>query len=347
MKIAVVGATSYTSIELIRLLAAHPGGIELEALTSRTEAGRSIVSFAPNLRGYCDLTLEKTAVETLQGRVDAAVLAVPHRAAMEYVPALLKESVRVLDFSADYRLKDAETYESWYAAEHTSPELLSSAVYGLPELYRQKIAGADLVANPGCYPTSAVFALLPAVEERIIDDSAIVIDSKSGLSGAGRKLNEKTLFSARQENVAAYGIASHRHTPEMEQELQAAAGNPDLRVGFTPHYMPMTRGILTAAYAPLTRPIALDELHAVYERRYADEPFIQTLPPGESAETKAVYGSNNVHVGVAVDERVNRLIVTCALDNLGKGAAGAALQNLNLMAGLDETAGLRFPGVMP
>lgn len=347
MKIAIVGATSYTSVELIRLLAAHPGGIEIEALTSRTEAGRSIVDFAPNLRGYCGITLETTAVETLQGRVDAVVLAVPHRAAMEYAPELLNEGVRVLDFSADYRLKDAETYELWYGAEHTSPELLSSAVYGLPELYRQKIGGADLVANPGCYPTSAVFALLPAVEERLIDENGIVVDSKSGLSGAGRKLLEATLLCTRQENVAAYGIASHRHTPEMEQELQAAGGGANLRVGFTPHYMPMSRGILTTAYAPLTRAVSLEELHAVYERRYADEPFIQTLPPGASAETKAVYGSNNVHVGVAVDERVNRLIATCAIDNLGKGAAGAALQNLNLMAGLDETAGLRFPGVMP
>ena len=347
MRIGIVGATSYTGVELIRLLSAHPGGIELAAITSRSEAGRPIVDFAPNLLGYCGLELEPTALETLKGRVDTVVLSVPHRAAMEYAPMMLDAGLRVLDFSADYRLRHAPTYEAWYKAEHTSPELLSEAAYGLPERYRERIADAALVANPGCYPTSALFALLPAVEAGWIDVGSIVVDAKSGLSGAGRKLNANTQFSARQENVAAYGIASHRHTPEMEQELQAVCGEGELRIGFTPHYMPMTRGILCAAYAPLTRAADLDQLHALYERRYAEEPFVHTLPPGVSAETKAVYGSNNVHVGAAVDERVNRLIAACAIDNLGKGASGAALQNLNIMAGLDETAGLRFPGVMP
>jgi N-acetyl-gamma-glutamyl-phosphate reductase len=346
MKIGIVGAAGFPGCELIRLLAAHPGGLSLEVITSRASAGTRISDISPNLVGYCDLELEPTDIETLRGRVDTVVLAVPHRVAQEYVPALLDGGFRVVDFSADFRLHDPDTYEKWYATEHVARETLPLAVYGLPERYRADIPGARLVANPGCYPTSAILGALPLVAEGLVDPMSLVIDAKTGMSGASRTPSESSHLVSRHENITAYNIGKHRHTPEIEQELGAVTAS-DVMVSFTPHLMPMTRGILSTIYGSLTGKLTTDEARAVYQARYDDEPFVHVLGAGRPAETKAVLGSNNVHIGVEVDERVGRVVVTCAIDNLCKGAAGAVVQNLNLMAGLAETSGLAFPGLMP
>jgi N-acetyl-gamma-glutamyl-phosphate reductase len=346
MDIAIVGASGYTSSELMRLLAVHPGGLSLAAVTSETHAGAPVSQVLPNLLGYCDLTFEVYDPAGLKGRVDAVVLAVPHRVAQQFAPALLDAGMRVVDFSADFRLRRADVYETWYRSPHGCPELLARAVYGLPERYREAIRTADLVANPGCYPTGAVLAALPLLADDLVEAGSIVIDSKSGISGAGKTPNERTHFSNRESNITAYEVGTHRHTPEIEQELSAIAAQ-EVLVSFTPHLMPMSRGILTTLYAALREPMATDEVHEVFQRRYKSEPFVHVLDTGQCAQTKAVMGSNNVHVSVHVDVRVRRVVVTSALDNLVKGASGSVVQNLNLMAGIEETAGLRFPGIVP
>jgi N-acetyl-gamma-glutamyl-phosphate reductase len=346
MKLAVVGATSFPGCELLRLLSAHPGGLSVEVITSRTAVGTRISDISPNLRGYCDLALELTDIDTLRGRVDTVVLSVPHRVAQEHVPPLLDAGFRVVDFSADFRLHDPDTYEEWYGTAHTARETIPRAVYGLPERYRDAIRGADLIANPGCYPTSAILGALPLVADGLVEANSLIIDSKTGMSGASRTPSESSHFVSRHENITAYSIGSHRHTPEIEQELGAVT-DADVMVSFTPHMMPMTRGILSTIYGTLRQKMSTDEVLERYRLTFKDESFVHVLDEGQVAQTKAVLGSNNVHIGAEVDARVGRVIVTCAIDNLGKGAAGAVVQNLNLMAGLDETAGLAFPGLMP
>jgi len=346
MDIAIVGASGYTSSELIRLLVGHPGGLRLRVVTSESFPGVPVTRVMPNLRGYCDLTFEAFDLRSLRGRVETVVLAVPHRVAQDYAPSLLDAGFRVVDFSADYRLHNPDDYETWYKAPHRNPELLARAVYGLPERYREAIRAADFVANPGCYPTSAILGAMPLLEHDLVEPDSGIIDSKSGISGAGKKPDEKTHFANRESNLTAYNIGTHRHTPEIEQELSAIAGRP-IRVSFTPHLIPMTRGILTTLYFTLRRSLTTDEVLEIYRLRYKDEPFVHVLDKGEYAQTKAVLGSNNVHVSLEVDARVGRVVVTSVLDNLVKGASGAVVQNLNLMAGLDETTGLRFPGLMP
>jgi N-acetyl-gamma-glutamyl-phosphate reductase len=346
MDIAIVGASGYTSSELIRLLVGHPGGLRLRAVTSESFPGVAVHRIMPNLRGYCDLTFEAYDLASLKGRVDAVVLAVPHKVAQEFAPHLLDAGLRVVDFSADYRLHNPDDYETWYRTPHRNPELLARAVYGLAERYRETIRGADFIANPGCYPTSAILGAMPLLEHGLVEPDSVIIDAKSGISGAGKKPDEKTHFPNRESNLTAYSIGTHRHTPEIEQELSEIAGKP-IRVSFTPHLIPMTRGILTTLYFSLRKPMTTDDALEAYRVRYKDEPFVHILDKGEYAQTKAVLGSNNVHVSLEVDARVGRVIVTTALDNLVKGASGAVVQNLNLMAGLDETAGLRFPGMMP
>lgn len=346
MDVAVVGASGYTSSELIRLLVTHPGGLRLRVVTSESFPGVPVSRVLPNLRGYCDLTFEGFHLASLRDRAETVVLAVPHRVAQEYVPQLLDAGFRVIDFSADYRLHNPDDYETWYRTPHRNPELLKRAVYGLPERYRHQIRRADFVANPGCYPTSAILGALPLLENDLVLPDSGIIDSKSGISGAGKKPDEKTHFPNRESNLVAYDIGTHRHTPEIEQELSAIAGRP-VRVSFTPHLIPMSRGILTTLYFSLREPMTTEDVLEVYRRRYKEEPFVHVLDKGEYAQTKAVLGSNNVHISLEVDPRVGRVVVTSVLDNLVKGASGAVVQNLNLMAGLEETAGLRFPGMMP
>ena len=345
-KIGIVGASGYGGSELVRFLVNHSGGLRVELATSETYAGHRVDSVLPHLRGFIDLTFEALDIDSLKDRVDVVVLAVPHKVAMTFTPKIVSQGLRVVDFSADYRLNDAETYSSWYHVDHTSPELIQNAVYGLPERYREKIRDAELVANPGCYPSSAILATMPLLNNKLIQLDTIIIDSKSGISGAGPKPKDTTHFPNRESNIVAYNIGKHRHTPEIEQELSAVAGET-VSVTFTPHLVPMTRGILSTVYASLVDPLDTESLIEVYASYYENEPFIRVLDKEVYPQTKSVLGSNYCDVGIEVDERTGRVVAMAALDNLGKGAAGAALQNLNLMFGYDETDGLQSPGLMP
>ena len=345
-KIGIVGASGYSGSELLRFLVNHPGGLQVALCTSETYAGQCIEHVLPNLRGFLSSAFEPLDLDALKDRVDAVVLAVPHKVAMSFVPQILAQGLRIVDFSADYRLDDAETYETWYHTEHTSAALMPQAVYGLPERYRAKIRDAQLVANPGCYPTSATLAAMPLVAEGAVALDTIIVDAKSGISGAGPKPRENTHYPNRESNVVAYNIGSHRHTPEIEQELSAVASAP-VGVTFTPHLVPMTRGILSTVYMRLTEQMTTEEVLSIYSGFYEHEPFVRVLPAGVYPETKAVLGSNYCDVGLEVDTRNRCVVAMAAIDNLGKGAAGAVVQNLNLMFGCDETDGLKVPGLMP
>lgn len=346
MKLGIVGASGYSGSELLRFLVNHPGKLEIALCTSETYAGQYIDSVLPNLRGFLSSKFEALDIDSLKDRVDVVVLAVPHKVAMSFVPQILAQGLRIVDFSADYRLEDAETYEAWYHVDHTSTSLMSKSVYGLPERYRDCIRSAQLVANPGCYPTSAILAAMPFVKQGIVALDSIIVDSKSGISGAGPKPSENTHYANRESNFIAYNIGVHRHTPEIEQELSAVASEP-VRVTFTPHLVPMTRGILSTVYMRLTAEISTAEAVAIYTNFYENEPFVRVLPTGTYPQTKAVLGSNYCDVGLEVDARTRRIVAMAAIDNLGKGAAGAVVQNLNLMFGFKETDGLKVPGMMP
>ena len=349
--IGIVGASGYSGSELLRFLANHPGELHVALCTSETYAGQRIDSVLPHLRGLLRPQaspnyFEALELNALKEKVDVVVLAVPHKVSMAFVPQILAQGLRVVDFSADYRLKDADTYEAWYNVSHTSPELFEEAVYGLPERYREDIRTARLVANPGCYPTSAILAAAPLLDSGAVELNSLIVDSKSGISGAGPKPRDTTHYPNRESNVVAYNIGVHRHTPEIEQELSAVAGE-QLRVSFTPHLVPMTRGILSTLYLHLKQELSTEAVLERYAAFYANEPFVRVLPSGEYPQTKAVLGSNYCDIGLEVDTRTNRVVVMAAIDNLGKGAAGAVVQNLNLMSGLPETAGLEVPGLMP
>ena len=265
---------------------------------------------------------------------------------MKHVPELLKSDCKIIDLSADYRLHDAQVYGEWYKTPHISPDLLSQAVYGLPELHRKQIKQAQLVANPGCYPTSAILALAPLMQQDWAEGQSIIIDSKSGVSGAGRKLSQTTQYCEANESVTAYGLGDHRHTPEIEQELSVLAGQ-NLTVSFSPHLMPMTRGMLTTAYVNLKKTVNIDELHVLFEKFYKNERFVRVLDAGQYANTAHVVGSNFCDIGVQVDTRNQRAIITSAIDNLMKGASSQAIQNMNIMLGIDETTGLDAPPLFP
>lgn len=343
-KVAVIGASGYTGVELLRLLAGHPA-VRVTCVTSRQQAGQALGEVFPSLAGIYDLTFEAVEPAALAGRADVVFLAVPHQAAMGMVPELLAAGCRIIDLSADYRLHDAAVYAEWYEP-HQTPELLAEAVYGLPELYRKQVRGARLVANPGCYPTSAALALAPLLRQRLIDPATIIIDSKSGTSGAGRAAKVDTLYCEVNEGFKAYGLPRHRHTPEIEQTLSEVAGRP-VTISFTPHLVPANRGILSTCYASLSTGGSLPELLEVYRRAYAGEPFVRVLPEGRLPNISQVRGSNFCDIGLAVDARTGRVVAVAAIDNLVKGAAGQALQNMNLLLGLEEVTGLRGAAVFP
>lgn len=343
-KVAVIGASGYTGVELLRLLALHPG-VRVSAVTSRQQAGQPIAEVFPSLAGIYDLTFEALEPAALAGRAEVVFTAVPHQAAMAIVPALLEAGCKVVDLSADYRLHDPAVYAEWYE-EHQTPELLGEAVYGLPELYRDRVRGARLVANPGCYPTSVALALTPLLRDGLIDPATIIIDSKSGTSGAGRAAKVDTLYCEVNEGFKAYGLPRHRHTPEIEQTLSEAAGVP-VTVSFTPHLLPVNRGILSTCYASLKTGLDTAELVEHYRRAYAGEPFVRVLPAGRLPNISQVRGSNFCDLGVSADPRTGRVIAVAAIDNLVKGAAGQALQNMNLLLGLPEGAGLGAAALVP
>lgn len=344
-KVAVVGASGYAGAELLRLLVPHPG-VELVAVTSETYTAKPVVAAFPSLTGFVDLSFEPLEPERLASVAEIVFLALPHTASAAPVSSLLDAGCRVIDLSADFRLKDPKTYEHWYQATHAAPHLLGEAVYGLPELYREAIRQARLAAVPGCYPTGALLGLLPLMRAGRIDPDSIIVNAASGTSGAGRKLDLPLHFSEANENFKAYAVASHRHTPEIEQELSRVAGK-EIAISFVPHLSPMTRGILSTIYATLISLVEVETLHDLFVQAYKGEPFLRVLPPGSFPETKQVWGSNYCDVGLTVDSRTGRAIVITAIDNLVKGAAGQAIQVMNLMAGFEETLGLAAPPLFP
>ena len=344
IKVGIAGASGYTGLELIRLLANHPE-VELSVLTSETYKEKSIADVFPSLNGIININLQSLDVEILKS-CDVIFLALPHTIGMDILPELLKSNCKVIDLSADYRLKNADTYSEWYSLTHTHPEFLSQVIYGLPELHREKIKSAQGVANPGCYPTSVILAIAPLLKTDWVDLESIVSDSKSGVSGAGRKTSITTQFSEANEGVTPYGLASHRHTPEIEQELSNLVGKP-IKISFSPHLIPMSRGMLSTIYINLNHKLKDENLIEHYKNFYSDELFVRVLDKGKFASTHFVSGSNFCDIGIKVDSRVNRLVITSAIDNLIKGASGQAIQNMNIMLGFGEATGLRSPGMFP
>lgn len=343
-KVAIVGASGYTGVELLRLLLNHPR-VEITCVTSRQNAGAPISSVFPSLLGRTELIFDPVDVELIASRAEVIFTALPHKAAMAVVPDLLRAGCKVVDLSADYRLKDAAVYEQWYQP-HSSAELLAEAAYGLPELYREQIVDARLVANPGCYPTSVALALAPLVQGGLIDLASLIIDSKSGTSGAGRSAKVGSLYCEVNEGFKAYGVGSHRHTPEIEQTLGQLAGKP-VAVSFTPHLLPVNRGILSTCYAALLEHRSTEELVDLYLDHYRGEAFVRVHPVGELPNVAYVRGSNYCNLGLVSDPRTGRVIVVSAIDNLLKGAASQAVQNMNLMLGIDEDCGLQQLPLFP
>ncbi len=343
-KVAIAGASGYTGIELVRLLLRHPE-VEISALTSETYQGKRVDEVFPSLAGFTDQKFVAFSPDAFRG-CDMLFLALPHTTAMEQVPAFLKQNLRVIDLSADFRLRSEQVFEHWYKVPHKHPELLSQAVYGLPELHRDAIRSANLVANPGCYPTSVILAVAPLASKDWVELDSIVADSKSGVSGAGRKTSLTTHFGECNEAVSAYALGTHRHTPEIEQEISGQAGR-EIRITFSPHLMPMTRGLLSTVYINLKQDLTVEELAGHYREFYRDEPFVRILNTGRFANTHYVVYSNYCDLGVQVDPRTRRAVITSAIDNLVKGASGQAVQNMNLMLGIDEKTGLDAPGIFP
>ena len=332
---------------MIRLLSGHPQA-RITALVSRSEAGKPIQSVLPHLQGLSLPTLSAFDPDALARACTLVFLAGETGFAMEHAPALLERGLKVIDLSADFRLKDPAQFADWYGRAHTAVEWLAEAVYGLPELTpTEAYKGARLIANPGCYPTAAGLALAPLLQLGVVEPDSLIIDAKSGVSGAGRsRVSVEYLFTELDENFRAYGVEKHRHTPEIEQTLSAFSGNR-VRVRFTPHLVPMTRGILCTAYARLRAPLSAETLHAHYTEFYRDQPFVVVRPLGDYPATREVYGSNRCDIGLAVDARTQTAVVLSAIDNLVKGAAGQAIQNMNRLLGLPQTTGLPVAGISP
>jgi N-acetyl-gamma-glutamyl-phosphate reductase len=341
IKVGIVGGTGYTGVELLRLLARHPQ-VELKAITSRKEAGMPVADMFPNLRGRVKLaftTPEEAGLETC----DVVFFATPNGVAMQQTRELLDAGVKVIDLAADFRIKDIRVWEQWYKMDHACPDLVEEAVYGLPELNRDQIKGARLIANPGCYPTAVQLGFLPLLEAGVVDPGFLVADAKSGVSGAGRKPETHILFAEAADNFKAYGVAGHRHWPEIKQGLDRFAGKP---VGFTfvPHLTPLIRGIHATLYARLSADV---DLQALYETRYAGEAFVDVMPAGSHPETRSVRGANFCRIAVHRPQGGDTVVVLSVIDNLVKGAAGQAVQNMNILFGLPEDTALADVGMLP
>lgn len=342
ISVGIVGATGYAGLELLRLLSTHPR-VRIAALTSRREAGKRVDALFPQLRGVCDMSYA-TPDESDLNDCDVVFFATPHGVAMDAAPELLAHDVRIIDLSADFRLKDPSVYTRWYGRQHACPKLLAEAVYGLPEVHREALREARIVGNPGCYPTSVQLGLLPLVEAGVVDTGYLIADCKSGVSGAGREAKIGLLFCEAGDNFKAYNVSGHRHSAEIEQGLGRAAGGA-VGVTFVPHLTPLIRGIHSTMYARLTK-VDVD-LQAIFERRYAAEPFVDVLPAGACPETRSVRGGNQCRLAVHRPDGGDTIIVLAVIDNLVKGAAGQAIQCFNLMCGFDETTGLTVPALWP
>lgn len=341
IKVGIVGGTGYTGVELLRLLAQHPQ-VELAAITSRGEAGTPVSDLFPSLRGRVDLAFSDPKDAPLS-RCDVVFFATPNGIAMQQARSLLDAGVRVIDLAADYRIKDVAVWEKWYGMSHASPDLIGEAVYGLPEVNREQIRHARLVANPGCYPTAVQLGLLPLVEAGCVDTDHLIADCKSGVSGAGRKAETHILFAEASDNFKAYGVQGHRHWPEIRQGLGRAAGR-EVGLTFVPHLTPMIRGIHATLYARLTRDL---DIQALYASRYQSESFVDVLPPKSHPETRSVRAANVCRLAVHQPQGGDTVVVLSVIDNLTKGAAGQAVQNMNLMFGFDECAALSQVPVLP
>ena len=341
IKIGIVGGTGYTGVELLRLLAHHPR-CELTVITSRQEAGTRVAAMFQNLRGHVDLSFTLPSDDELR-RCDVVFFATPNGVAMTQARMLFEAGVRIIDIAADFRIKDIPTWEKWYGTKHACPELVADAVYGLPEVNRDAIKGARIVANPGCYPTSVQLGFLPLIASGKVDLDHLIADAKSGVSGAGRKAEVHTLFSEASDNFKAYGVRGHRHHPEISQGL-AAMAKRDVRLIFVPHLTPLIRGIHATLYANLTGAVDLQKL---YEDHYAREPFVDVMPAASHPDTRSVRGSNMCRIAVHQPEGGDIAVVLSVIDNLTKGAAGQAVQNMNLMCGLPEAMGLDQIALLP
>jgi N-acetyl-gamma-glutamyl-phosphate reductase len=341
IRIGIVGGTGYTGVELLRLLAQHPEA-ELGVITSRSEAGMAVADMFPNLRGRITLRFSEPRPEALQA-CDLVFFATPNGVAMQQARALWEAGKRMIDIAADFRIRDVALWEKWYGVKHACPELVAEAVYGLPEVNRERIRNARLVANPGCYPTAVQLGFLPLIEAGVVDSDHLIADAKSGVSGAGRKAEVHTLLAEASDNFKAYGVSGHRHLPEITQGLSHAAGKA-VRLVFAPHLTPMIRGIHATLYARIVKHA---DLQALYEKRYAKEPFVDVMPQGTHPDTRSVRGANMCRIAVHQPQGGDIAVVLSVIDNLVKGAAGQAVQNMNIMFGLAEDAGLTQIALLP
>lgn len=348
ISVGIVGGTGYTGVELLRLLLQHPQ-VRVDVLTSRTEAGKRIDDMFPSLRGYCDLVFSDLNIEQLK-QCDVVFFATPHGVAMKHAKELVAANTKVIDLAADFRLQNLEQFEKWYKIEHLCPDVLVKSVYGLTELNREQIKQADVVGNPGCYPTTVQLGLAPLLmqQELLIEPQSIVIDAKSGVSGAGRKAELGILFSEVSDSMKAYGVAGHRHHPEIVERLEAIAGQKGIFDGlvFVPHLIPMIRGMLSTMYVDLTEAGQAVDIQALYEQFYANEKFVDVMPTGSSPETRSVRGANQLRIAIHRPS-ARKLLILVAQDNLVKGASGQAIQNMNLMCGLPEDMGLNHIALLP
>ncbi len=347
IKVGIAGATGYTGIELIRILLDHPEAKITKLAAKMDGKPQKISNIFPSLKGRIDLVCTDLDISDMAKESDLIFLALPHKVSLKFVPQFIKLGKKVIDLSADFRFDDLKLYEEWYTS-HTeeSKELNSQAVYGLPELYKEKIKKANLIANPGCYPTSVILGVVPLLVNKLVETENIIADSLSAASGAGRAPSMSAHYPECNENVKAYSIATHRHTPEIEQELSKLA-KKEIKISFTPHLLPMNRGILSTIYLNLVKKTKEEEIIKLYQNFYKNEPFVRVLEKGIFPETRNVQDSNYCDIGIKIDERTNRVIIISAIDNLVKGASGQAVQNMNIMYGFKETLGLESPGITP
>ncbi len=345
LKIGIVGGTGYTGVELLRLLVLHPHA-ELTCITSRGEAGLPVADMFPSLRGFIDLKFSDPATANLSA-CDVVFFATPHGVAMSQAETLLKANVKIIDLAADFRLQDVSTFEKWYKMPHTCADILKDAVYGIPELYRDDIKNAKVIGNPGCYPTTVLLGLAPLLEQGLIDFTVpIIADCKSGVSGAGRKAEVATLFAEASDNMKAYGVAGHRHHPEIHAQISQIAGKK-VDFIFVPHLVPMIRGMLSTIYVKLSAKASGLDCQVLFEKRYANEQFVDVLPAGNMPETRSVRGSNQLRIALHKQSDTGYLTIEVVQDNLVKGAAGQAVQNMNIMFGFQENAGLSVVPLLP
>ena len=345
VKVGIVGGTGYTGVELLRMLVNHPEA-EVVVITSRAEEGLRVDALYPSLRGHLNIRFSHPNLDVL-AQCDVVFFATPHNVAMKLMPQLLELGTRVVDLSADFGIRDHKLWSKWYGEPHACPELLSRAVYGLPEVNRAAIRDAQLVACPGCYPTSVQLGLLPLLENNLVDEQRLIANATSGVSGAGRQAKIDNLFAEVSDSFKAYGIPGHRHLPEIEQGLGDIAGR-EVSVTFAPHLVPMVRGMHSTLYAELTdSAVTLEEIQSLYEQRFEDEPFVDVLPAGSHPQTRSVRGANHCRLAIHRPQGRDTLVVLSVIDNLVKGASGQAIQNMNIMLGLDENAGLTTVAVMP